>query len=66
MLTQHLYYNLELNVVEVVVVRSAVSRILLLHKTLYAPKAVKLLLTLLELPAEVCYYFQMNFNIQPP
>ena len=31
-----------------------VSDSLLLHKTLYRPKAVKLLLTLLELPVEVC------------
>ena len=38
----NLYYKLELNVEVVVDVRSAVSRILLLHKIFFAPKAVKL------------------------
>ena len=41
-----------------VVVRSAVSRILLLHKIFFAPKTVKLLFTLLG----VCGYFRTHFS----
>eukprot|EP00116_Pleurobrachia_bachei_P011699 sb/3471961/ len=53
----NLYYKLEMNVVEV-----AVRDRLLLHKILYGYKAVKLMLTLLELPVGVFKCFRINFN----
>ena len=47
-----------MNVVEVVVRSVRFYATVLLHKTLYVPKAVKVSLTL----SGVCEYFRMNFN----